>query len=85
VSEWQQSQKTEKLKELKHITYKVLILDFNSVEHAEIETSDVDWEYEEIPIEEFEEISESDGEESLEKAVKNISEKAFFGGITDRV
>lgn len=50
-----------------------------------IDESEGDWEYEDIPIEEFEELSESDGEESLEKAVKNISEKAFFGGLNNLI
>ena len=40
---------------------------------------DDEWKFEEVPVEEFEDLSESDGEETLEKAVKSINEKTFFG------
>lgn len=36
--------------------------------------------YDEVPIEEFDELSDNEMEENLEQAVRNISEKTFFGG-----
>ena len=48
--------------------------------HNTLIDSDDEIDYNEIPIEEFEEFSDSDEEETLEKAVRNINEKNFFGG-----
>ncbi|KAJ3334065.1 Sperm-associated antigen 16 protein [Blyttiomyces sp. JEL0837] len=44
----------------------------------DVEESDEDIDYQEVPIEEFEEYSDSEGEETLEKAVRNINERSFF-------
>ncbi|KAJ3284248.1 Sperm-associated antigen 16 protein [Borealophlyctis nickersoniae] len=41
--------------------------------------SDDELTYEEVPVEEFEESSDTEGEETLEKAVRSINEKSFFG------
>jgi hypothetical protein len=49
------------------------------VQH-EVNESDDDIDYDEVPIEEFDDLSDSDGEETLEKAVRNINEKNFFNG-----
>ncbi|KNC99864.1 uncharacterized protein SPPG_05237 [Spizellomyces punctatus DAOM BR117] len=38
-----------------------------------------DLNYEEVPIEEFEELEDDDEEETLESAVRNIHERSFFG------
>ena len=40
-------------------------------------------EFEEIPPEQFDDASDSEVDESLEQAVRNISEKQFFGGNYD--
>ncbi|KAJ3410359.1 Sperm-associated antigen 16 protein [Chytridiales sp. JEL 0842] len=50
-----------------------------AVQH-EFNDSDDDIDYNEVPLEEFEDISDSDEEETLEKAVRNINEKSFFTG-----
>ena len=52
----------------------------HSTEEVAVQDSEDEYNYEEIPVEEFEDLSESDGEETLEKAVRSINEKAFFGG-----
>ncbi|KAI9364470.1 WD40-repeat-containing domain protein [Zopfochytrium polystomum] len=46
----------------------------------DLEDSDEELDYQEVLVEEFEDLSDSDGEETLEKAVRNINEKTFFGG-----
>ncbi|TPX65192.1 hypothetical protein SpCBS45565_g05353 [Spizellomyces sp. 'palustris'] len=38
-----------------------------------------DLNYEEVPVEEFEELEDDDEEETLESAVRNIHERSFFG------
>lgn len=50
-------------------------------EEVAVQDSDEEYNYEEIPVEEFDDLSESDGEETLEKVVRSINEKAFFGGM----
>ncbi|KAJ3101496.1 Crooked neck-like protein 1 [Phlyctochytrium planicorne] len=50
----------------------------NAVEH-ELDDSDDEINYAEIPIEEFEDLSDSDEEETLEKAVQSLNERSFFG------
>lgn len=44
------------------------------------ELDDDELSYEEVPIEEFDEGEEDEGEETLEKAVRSIHERSFFGG-----
>ncbi|KAJ3195929.1 Talin-1 [Irineochytrium annulatum] len=46
----------------------------------DLEDSDDDVEYSEIPAEEFDDLSESeDGDETLEKASRSVNERSFFG------
>eukprot|EP00842_Homolaphlyctis_polyrhiza_P000086 jgi/Hompol1/1078/HPOL_001374-RA len=44
-----------------------------------IEDSDEELEFEEIPVEQFDDYSDSDVDETLEQAVRNIHEKNYFG------
>jgi hypothetical protein len=46
---------------------------------SNLQDSDSDEEFDEIPVEDFEQESDSDGEESLEQAVRNMHEKGYFG------
>jgi hypothetical protein len=46
---------------------------------ANIEDSDDELDLDEIAIEQFDEASDSDVEESLEQAVRNMHEKGFYG------
>ncbi|KAJ3272040.1 Sperm-associated antigen 16 protein [Terramyces sp. JEL0728] len=46
--------------------------------------SDDDLEFEEIPVEPFDEMSDSDVEESLEQAVRNMHEKGAFGSTLEK-
>ncbi|KAJ3101104.1 hypothetical protein HDU96_010133, partial [Phlyctochytrium bullatum] len=52
-------------------------LTFPAVVHDE-EDSDDEIQFAEIPVEEFEDLSESDGEETLEKAVQSLNERTFL-------
>jgi hypothetical protein len=45
--------------------------------HDDILDSDEDLDYEEIPVEAFMDDSDSENDESLEKAVRNMNEKTF--------
>lgn len=47
----------------------------------EIDDSDEELDFEEVPIEAFEDASDSEVEESLEQAVRNINEKRVFSCI----
>lgn len=42
--------------------------------------SDEDLVYEEVPLEDFQDLDESDGEETLDKAVRSLHEKGLYGG-----
>nr|KAJ3421397.1 Sperm-associated antigen 16 protein [Polyrhizophydium stewartii] len=53
-------------------------------DHA-VEDSDEELEFEEIPVEQFDDYSDSDVDETLEQAVRNIHEKNFFGSAIEPV
>ena len=44
-----------------------------------LEESDDELDFEEVPVEPFDEMSDSDIEESLEQAVRNMHEKGYYG------
>ncbi|KAI8927731.1 WD40-repeat-containing domain protein [Entophlyctis helioformis] len=51
-----------------------------------VEDSDgEDLEFDEIPVEQFDDVSDSDVDESLEQAIRNINEKNFFGTTIEPV
>jgi WD40 repeat protein len=59
---------------------KTYVLEDTTVPIVESDEEDID--FDEVPIEQFEELSDSDVEESLEQAVRNIHEKALYGNKT---
>ncbi|KAH6561506.1 hypothetical protein BASA60_009012 [Batrachochytrium salamandrivorans] len=48
-------------------------------DHASVEDSDNELEYEKIPVEQFDDYSDSEVDETLDQAVRNIHEKGLFG------
>jgi WD40 repeat protein len=59
---------------------KTYVLEDTSVPIVESDEEDID--FDEVPVEQFEELSDSDVEESLEQAVRNIHEKTLYGSKT---
>ncbi|KAJ3211601.1 Sperm-associated antigen 16 protein [Dinochytrium kinnereticum] len=53
-----------------------------AVDHDE-EDSDDEINFAEVPIEEFEDLSDSDDDETLEKAVQSLNERNFIGFVSD--
>jgi len=50
---------------------------------APLDSDEDDLEFEEVPMEEFDDVSDSDGEETLDKAVRSLNDKGLYGGAVD--
>ncbi|KAI8897792.1 WD40-repeat-containing domain protein [Globomyces pollinis-pini] len=79
-------------KNLKKVTSDVNVMEFEpktyvleDVNIPDDGSDEDDLEFEEIPVEPFDEASDSDVEETLEQAVRNMHEKGAFGVKTDKV